>query len=89
MSPIRHRRRTAHRNDATPAELAAQLFSSADLVLLCSFGPYWPAHEPIKELQSALMLAGYRGAFNRHLIATSALLDRRAGSRYVVCRYAP
>ena len=88
MSLIRQRRRKAPgRDDREPAPPAVQPFSSADLVLLCSFGPDLTSSRTHDELRTALMLAGYRGAFNRHLIATSPLLDRRAGNRYVLHRH--
>jgi hypothetical protein len=90
MSLIRQRRRKAPgRDDREPALLAVQPFSFADLVLLCSFGPDLTGARTRHELGHALMLAGYRGAFNRHLLATSPLLDRRAGNRYVLHRHAP
>jgi hypothetical protein len=90
MSLIRQRRRKAPgRDDRGPAELAPQPFSSADVVLLCSFGPDLSGSRTHQELQSVLMLAGYRGVFNRYFIAASPLLDRRAGGRYVLHRYAP
>ena len=90
MSLIRQRRRKApRRDDGGPAELPPQPFSPADLVLLCSFGSDLSGTRTHQELQSALMLAGYRGVFNRYFIATSPLLDRRAGSHYVLHRYAP
>ena len=85
MSLIRQRRRKATgRDNREPTQRPVQPFSPADLVLLCSFGPDLTGSRTRHELGQALMLAGYRGAFNRHLLATSPLLDRRAGNRYVL-----
>jgi hypothetical protein len=90
MSRTRQWRRTA----PGPAgrgltQPAAQPFSCADLVLLCSFGPDLASTRTHHELHDALLLAGYRGALPRHLIATSPLLDRYAGNRYALHRYDP
>jgi hypothetical protein len=90
MSLIRQRRRRDPGRHVEPlAQFAGQPFSSADLVLLCSFGPDLVRPRTQRELRRALLLAGYGGPLCRHLILTSPLLQRRAGNRYVLHRFAP
>ena len=90
MSLIRQRRRRYPGGQVGPLDqLAAQPFSSADLVLLCSFGPDLVRPRTQRELRHALLLAGYRGPLGRHLILTSPLLQRRAGNRYVLQQFSP
>jgi hypothetical protein len=69
--------------------LAAQPFPSADLVLLCGFGPDLGRTRTRQELRAALRLAGFGGPLGRHLILTSLLLRRRAGNRFALHRFEP
>jgi len=62
---------------------------SADLVLLCSFGPDLIRLRTARELCHALLQAGYRGPLGRHLILTSPLLQRRGLNRYALRPFAP
>ena len=72
----------------TPLEhLAAEPFPSADLVLLCSFGPDLDRTRTHQELRVALRSAGYGGSLGRHLILTSPLLRRRPGNRFTLHRF--
>ena len=64
-------------------------FPAADLVLLCSFGPNLDLEPTRQELCRALHLAGYGGPLGRHLVATSPLLQRGPGKRYVLHQFAP
>ena len=80
----RRRRRRPRRLPARDDQLVADSFSSADLVLLCSFGPDLGHPRTERELRHALLQAGYRGSLGRHLILTSPLLQRRGGNRYAL-----
>lgn len=90
MDLKRQRRRRQPRGLLGPLDqLAADSFSSADLVLLCSFGPDLGRPRTERELRHALLQAGYRGPLGRHLILTSPLLQRRGGNRYALHPFAP
>ena len=89
MNRIRQRRRRDPARDAdTLVPFAEQAFPSADLVLLCSFGPDLARTRTREQLHRALLLAGYRGPLGRHLIFTSPLL-RRSGNCYVLRQFEP
>jgi len=89
MNRIRQRRRRDPARDAdTLVPFAEQAFPSADLVLLCSFGPDLARTRTREQLHRALLLAGYRGPLGRHLIFTSPLL-RRSGNCYVLRQFKP
>lgn len=83
------RRRLPGRLPGPLDQLAAESFSSADLVLLCSFGPDLVRPRSERELRHALLQAGYRGPLGRHLVLTSRLLERRGGNRYGLQPFAP
>lgn len=83
------RRRQPRRLPGPPDPLAAESFSSADLVLLCSFGPDLGHPRTERELRHALLQAGYRGPLGRHLILTSPLLQRCGGNSYALHPFAP
>ena len=82
--------RGQRRNDGGVAplgQLAAEPFPSADLVLLCGFGPDLNRTRTLHELQVVLRSAGYVGPLGRHLILTSPLLTRRPGNRLALHRF--
>ena len=88
MSLIRQRRRNGPERWVTPLEhLAAEPFPSADLVLLCSFGPDLDRTRTHQELRVALRSAGYGGSLGRHLILTSPMLRRLRGNRFTLHRF--
>jgi hypothetical protein len=88
MSVNRQRRRRGLVRWVEPLEhLAAEPFPSADLVLLCSFGPDLNRTRTHQELRLALRLAGYGGPLGRHLILASPLLRRRPGNRFALHRF--
>ena len=77
-----------HDGEVEPLEqLATETFPSADLVLLCSFGPDLNRTRTLHELQVVLRSAGYVGPLARHLILTSPLLTRRPGNQLVLLRF--
>ena len=85
MSLIRQRRRNDPDGWVVPLEhLAAEPFPSADLVLLCCFGPDLDRTRTHRELGAALCSAGYGGPLGRHLILTSPVLRRRPGNRFAL-----
>lgn len=87
MSVLRQWRRQGPGGRVEPVEyLAAKPFPSADLVLLCCFGPDLDRTRTDRELRAALRSAGYSGALGRHLINTSPLLRRRPGNRFALHR---
>ena len=88
MSPIRRRRRKGSDRCVEPLEqLASEPFPSADLVLLCGFGPDLDRIRTRQELRGALRLAGFDGPLGRYLVLTSPLLRRRAGNRFALHRF--
>jgi hypothetical protein len=66
--------------------LAVEPFPSADLVLLCSFGPDLDRTRTDQELRAALRSAGYGASLGRHLILTSPMLRRLRGNRFTLHR---
>ena len=71
MSVLRQWRRQGPGGRVEPVEyLAAEPFPSADLVLLCCFGPDLGRTRTHRELRAALRSAGYDGPLGRHLIHT-------------------
>jgi hypothetical protein len=88
MSLIRQRRRNDSVRWVAPLEhLAVEPFPSADLVLLCSFGPDLDRTRTHQELRVALRSAGYGGSLGRHLILTSPVLRRLRGNRFALLRF--
>ena len=88
MSLIRQRRRNGPERWVAPLEhLAVEPFPSADLVLLCSFGPDLDRTRTHQELRVALRSAGYGGSLGRHLILTSPMLRRLRGNRFTLHRF--
>jgi len=88
MSLIRQRRRNHPERWVTPLEhLAVEPFPSADLVLLCGFGPDLDRTRTHQELRLALRSAGYGGSLGRHLILTSPMLRRLRGNRFALLRF--
>ena len=88
MSLIRQRRRNHPERSVTPLEhLAVEPFPSADLVLLCGFGPDLDRTRTHQELRDALRSAGYGGSLGRHLILTSPMLRRLRGNRFALLRF--
>ena len=88
MSLIRQRRRNHPERWVTPLEhLAVEPFPSADLVLLCGFGPDLDRTRTHQELCLALRSAGYGGSLGRHLILTSPMLRRLRGNRFALLRF--
>jgi len=81
-------RRRGRRRQGRPAgrivEFLGQPFPASDLVLLCTFGPDLSGPRTRQELRDALSRAGYDGALGRHLLQTSALLQRRPGKEYAL-----
>jgi hypothetical protein len=87
MSLLRQRRRRDPPRRPDPlVRLAAEPFPSADLVLLCTFGPDLARPRTRQELSRALLQAGYDGPLTRHLISTSRLLQRH-GNHHVLQRF--
>ena len=88
MSLIRQRRRNRPERWVTTLEhLAVKPFPSADLVLLCGFGPDLDRTRTHQELRDALRSAGYGGSLGRHLILTSPMLRRLRGNRFALLRF--
>lgn len=87
VSLIGQRRRNDLKRWVAPLEyLAADPFPSADLVLLCSFGPDLDRTRTDQELRAALRSAGYGACLARHLILTSPMLRRHRGNRFTLHR---
>ena len=88
MSLIRQRRRNRPERWVAPLEhLVVEPFPSADLVLLCGFGPDLDRTRTHQELRVALRSAGYGGSLGRHLILTSPVLRRLRGNRFALLRF--
>jgi hypothetical protein len=60
--------------------------STADLVLLCSFGIDLEAERTFQQLRAGLNHAGFPGTAARHLIRTSGLLDLVSRNTYCLRR---
>ena len=87
MSLIRQRRRNRPERWVTTLEhLAVEPFPSADLVLLCDFGPDLDGTRTHHQLRLALRSAGYGGSLGRHLIL-SPMLRRLRGNRFALLRF--
>lgn len=69
--------------------LAAQPFPSADLALLCEFGPDLGRSRTPQQLRAALRMAGFSGPLGRHVLLTSPLLRRWTGNRITLNRFEP
>ena len=63
--------------------------STADLVLLCAFGPDLSAERTASQLRAELLAEGFTAAAARHLIRASGLLERPARNRYRLRRGDP
>lgn len=88
VSLIGQRRRNDSERWVAPLEhLAVEPFPSADLVLLCSFGPDLDRTRTDQELRAALRSAGYGASLGRHLILTSPMLRRLRGNRFTLHRF--
>ena len=88
MSLARQRRRNGLEQGVEPLEkLATEPFPSADLVLLCGFGPDLDRTRTLQELRVDLRSAGYGGSLGRHLILTSPMLRRLRGNRFALLRF--
>ena len=88
MSLIGQRRRNRPERWVAPLEhLVVEPFPSADLVLLCGFGPDLDRTRTHQELRVALRSAGYGGSLGRHLILTSPMLRRLRGNRFALLRF--
>ena len=81
------RRHRPERWVTTLEHLAVKPFPSADLVLLCGFGPDLDRTRTHQELRLALRSAGYGGSLGRHLILTSPMLRRLRGNRFALLRF--
>jgi hypothetical protein len=87
MSLSRQRRRNGLERGVEPLErLAMETFPSADLVLLCGFGPDLDRTRTLQELRVALRSAGYGGSLGRHVILTSPMLRPLRGNRFALVR---
>ncbi len=86
MSVFRQWRHQAPRVAERVEHLAAEPFPSADLALLCCFGPDLHRTRTHRELRAALRSAGYGGSLGRQLIHTSPLLRRHPGDRFALLR---
>ena len=86
MGLLHQRHRRDPRRRAHLLRLVAEPFPSADLVLLCAFGPDPARPCTHQELSRALLQAGYDGPLTRNLIATSPLLQRH-GNHHVLQRF--
>ncbi len=88
MSLSRQWRRDGAGRSVDPLEhFTEESFPSADLVLLCCFGPDLDRTLTHRELGLALRSAGYGGPLGRHLILTCPFLRRRPGNRFALLRF--
>ena len=85
MRPLQRLTRKA-RPDRDPqlAHYLEQTFPTADAVLLCSFGVDQHGERSIRELQRALLDAGFASQTTGHLIRCSPLLHRSGRRRYTI-----
>jgi hypothetical protein len=59
---------------------------TADLVLLCAFGPTLREKRSFEQLRARLLAAGFRAPAASHLIRTSRFLHRAGKSTYKMAR---
>lgn len=85
MRPLQ---RLTHRarpyRDPELADYLEQTFPTADAVILCSFGVDQHGERSIRELQRALLDAGFALQTTGHLIRSSPLLYRSGRRRYTI-----
>ena len=78
----RLRRKARPYRDPQLAHYLRQTFPTADAVLLCSFGVDKHGERSTRELQRALLEAGFAGQVTGHLIRSSPLLYRSGKRRH-------
>jgi len=78
----RLKRKARPYHDPQLALYPEQTFPTADAVLLCFFGVDQHGERSTRELQRALLDAGFAGRTTGHLIRSSPLLCRSGKRRY-------
>jgi hypothetical protein len=89
MKTRQHRPTRAAEPKATLQRYVDEPFSTADLVLLCSFGADLAAERTTRQLRRALVLAGLPGPATGQLIRSCPLLRRGAGRRFHLREFQP